>query len=283
MGRPGHSRAAHLCLTRGGEGKRCFRTHAVNVQSIEGNHVRKLRRILQSQRGDLLVDSMFGALIIAVIMAAAGSVLIAATTASIGNDRTTTLSILLNTVLSDEKPNLAAYTTTPKSFTRTVNEQSISISLWREEPAAGVTVLHAATPRPKATSVDADCSGTDRLDSSKCLTSRIAITTSTAGVAIKAVTLALGTAGAIADFTAPAAATELRYLFKVTTATADSTVTFGNRDHPEVKHVIKVPAGQTGYFYGRLLVNAGSRLFLQSSGPVTIDTASTMIYEAPTP
>lgn len=245
--------------------------------------MRKLRRILRSQRGDLLIDSMFGAFIIALIMATAGSVLIAATTASGGNDRMTARSILLNTVLSDEKPNLATYTSEPRTVSRTANGKSVTISLWRDEPSPGVTVLNAATPKPTARTESTNCSGPDRLDSAKCLTSRTVITTPASGVAIKAVPLAAGTSGALADFTAPAGATELRYVLKVTGATADSTVTFGNRDHPEVTHVVRIPAGQTGYFYGRILVNAGSRLFLQSSGPATFDTASTMIYEAPTP
>lgn len=244
--------------------------------------MKTLRKLLGSQRGDLLVDSMFGALIIAVIMAAAGSVLMAATAASNGNDKTTTRSILLNTVLSDEKPNVANYTAAPQTVTRTSSGQNISISLWRDELSPGVTVLNAATAKPTATTAAANCAGTDRLDSAKCMTSRTVITTTESGVATKTIALAPGTAGALSEFTAPAGATELRYLFKVTSAGADSTITFGNRDHPDAQHVIKIPSGQTGYFYGRILVNAGSRLFLQSSGPVTIDTANTMIYEAPT-
>lgn len=243
--------------------------------------MKKLRKLLVSQRGDLFIDSMFGAVIIAVIMAAAGSVLMAATTAATGNDATTTRSILLNTVLSDEKPNLANYTATPQSISRTANGDTVSIAIWREDPVPGISVLNAATKKPSIAAGPADCTGADRLDTSKCLASRTVVTTSNAGVSIQQVTLGAGTAGALKDFTAPAGATELRYLFKVTDASADSTVTFGNRDHPEVKHTVKIPAGQTGYFYGRILVNASSKLYLQSSGPATVDPASITIYEAP--
>lgn len=228
----------------------------------------------------MLIDSMFGAVIISIIMAAAGSLMMAATTAATGNDATTTRSIFLNTVLSDEKPNLANYTAAPQPLTRTVNGQDITVALWREETSPGVTVLHAATNKSTATGAAADCSGPDRLDSAKCLTSRTVITTSAAGVDISTVPLSPGTAGALHDFTAPAAATELRYVVKVTAAAGDSTLTFGNRDQPAV-HIVKIPSGETGYFYGRILVDAGSRLFLAASGPATIDSASTVIYEAP--
>ncbi|MET4144346.1 hypothetical protein [Arthrobacter sp. UYCo732] len=241
-----------------------------------------LRRLLRSQRGDLMIESMVGALIIAIIMAAGGSVLMAATAASDGNDKLTSRSILLNTVLSDEKPNLATYTAEPRSVVRTINGNSISVAIWRETPAEGVTVLNAATPKPTAAAANADCSGPDRVSSGLCLTSRTVITTSNGGVDIQAVPQSPGTPGALADFTAPADATELRYIFKVTEAAGDSTVMFGNRDHPEVSHVVKIPAGQTGYFYGRVLVNAGSKLFVQSAGPASIDPASITIYEAPT-
>jgi hypothetical protein len=243
--------------------------------------VKRPRKLLESQRGDLFIDSMVGAVIIALIMAAAGTVLMGATAAASGNDHTTTRSILLNTVLSDEKPNLAKYTPTPQTITRTVNGEDVSIALWREDPSSGISVLNAATQRPAKTAEGADCSGADRLDSTKCLSSRTTVTTSSGGVDVKAVTLAPGTAGALKDFTAPAGATELRYVFKVTAASADSTLTFGNRDHPEVTSVVKIPAGQTGYFYGRILVNGGAKLFLQTSGPATVDADSILIYEAP--
>lgn len=242
--------------------------------------MKRLRKLLSSQRGDMLIDSMFGAVIISIIMAAAGSLMMAATTAATGNDATTTRSILLNTVLSDEKPNLANYTATPQTLVRTFNGQDFTVALWREEPSPGVTVLHAATRKPAKDAELADCSGPDRLDSGNCLTSRTVTTTSASGVEITTVPLNPGTAGALHDFTAPAGATELRYIVKVTAAAGDSTLTFGSRDQPAV-HVVKIPSGQTGYFYGRILVDAGSRLFLASSGPATIDSASTVIYEAP--
>ncbi|ACL42094.1 hypothetical protein Achl_4143 (plasmid) [Pseudarthrobacter chlorophenolicus A6] len=241
----------------------------------------RIRRILNSERGDLLIDSMVGAVIIVIMMVAAGSIMVGAVGAATGNDDATTRSILLNTVLSDEKPNLGSYTETPHTLTRTVNGEDIPVTLWREEPAAGMTFLKAAVPKPSAKG--ADCSGPERLDSTTCMTSSTAITTSEAGVDIKAVPLSAGTEGALTDFTAPAGATELRYVFKMTSATNNSTVTFGNRDHPDAKLVVNIPAGQTGYFYGRLLVTPGSRLFMQLSGAATLDTASTMIYEAPTP
>lgn len=244
--------------------------------------MKRLRRLLSSQRGDLLLDAMFGSVVIAVIMAAAGSILIAATMASSGNDATTARTILLNTVLSDEKPNLAGYTAEPQTLTRTANGQNVSISLWREDPTPGLTVLHAAMQKPARTSENANCSGTDRFDPLKCLTSSATVTTSSAGIVPRTVPLLPGHDGSLVEFTAPAGATELRFLVKVTGATAPSTLTFGNRDHIGVHHVVQVPAEQSGYFYGRLLVDAGSHLFLQSSGPVTVDLASTLIYEAPT-
>lgn len=243
--------------------------------------MQRLRALLRSERGDLSIDAMFGAVIITVIMAAAGSVLMAATTAATGNDQITASSIVLNTVLSDEKPNLANYTATPQAIIRPVNGQNSSIAIWREDPSPGLSVLNAATKKPSKIAEDANCLGTDRFDSAKCLTSRTVITTSSSGVEITPVPLSPGTAGALQDFTVPAGTGELRYVFKVTEAAADSALTFGNRDHTDVSHTVKIPAGQTGYFYGRILVNAGSKLYLSATGPAVIDPASITIYEAP--
>lgn len=242
--------------------------------------MKNLTRVLRSQRGDLLIDSMFGAVVIAIVMAASVSVLMAATGAAAGNNDMTVRSVLLNTVLSDEKPRLSSYSETPTTFTRTAAGHSVTVTLWRTEPSPGTTVLNAATPK-RVSAAATDCTVPEQVSTQGCLTARTVTTTSSAGVSLNILTLAPGTAGALHDFTAPAASTELRYVLKVTDASGDSTISFGNRDHAAATHTIAVPAGQTGYFYGRILVDPGSLLFISSSGPAVLDTASTTIYEAP--
>lgn len=242
--------------------------------------MKNLIRLLRCQRGDLLIDSMFAAVVLAIVMTASGAVLMAAAGAASGNHDLTSRSGLLNTVLSDEKPRLDSYTSTPTTVTRTAAGKTVNVTIWRTEPTPGTVVLNAATPK-RATSESTDCTVPDQVSAQGCLTARTVTPISSAGVSVTPLTLAPGTSGALHDFTVPAGATELRYVLKVTDASGDSIISFGNRDHTGATHKIAVPTGKTGYFYGRIQVDPGHLLFISSSGPAVLDSASTLIYEAP--
>lgn len=241
--------------------------------------MKRLRRILRSQRGDLLIDSMLGVVLITLIMVSASGVLVVAATSSIGVSTNTSRAIVLNSVLSDAKPLSANYTSAPTTVPATAQNRGVSAILWREDRTPTLTVLHAATYRHGSQA--SDCTDPSHLDAGKCLQSEIAVVTSQSGVAATPVPLGPGTGGALFDLTAPATATELRYIVKVTAAPADSTLSFVNKDHPEVTFDVSIPSGQSGYYYGRVLVNGGSKLGLVTTGPATYDAGVTMIYEEP--
>lgn len=241
--------------------------------------MKRLLRILRSQRGDLLIDSMFGVILITLIMVSASGVLVVASTASMGTSTNTARAIVLNTALSDAKPLIGTFTAAPTTLAATDLSKGVSVILWREDRTSTLAVLHAATNRHGSQS--SDCTDPAHLDPGKCMQSDTAVVTSHSGVAVTAVPLSPGTGGALFDLTAPITATEIRYVVKVTDASADSKLTFINKDHSEVTFDVLVPAGQLGYYYGRVLVNAGSNLGLVTTGPATYDTAAMMIYQEP--
>jgi len=83
------------------------------------------------------------------------------------------------------------------------------------------------------------------------------------------------------SFSAPAGAADLRYVIKAVAVPDNSGLLFTNKDHPEVTFTVPVPSGQTGYYYGGILVNPGEALTLAMTGPASYDTSSLLIYEAP--
>jgi hypothetical protein len=237
-------------------------------------------RLLRSQRGDMLIDSMAGVVIIVIILVAAVAIIVAAAMASVGSSHSTARSILLNSTLSDQKPALSSFTAAPTTINGSVQGQNVPMTLWREDTAGGTVILHGAVPRNTDVANTA-CADPAHLDSDQCLTSQTSATTVKAGIAQTPVALQPGDSGALYKLTVPAGQTELRYVFKATAVTADSKLSFINNDHPEVSFDVPIPSGQTGYYYGRILTDAGSHLSLTSTGPVTFDPGSFMIYEAP--
>ncbi|GAA4035571.1 hypothetical protein GCM10023063_20150 [Arthrobacter methylotrophus] len=237
-------------------------------------------RLLRSQRGDMLLDSMAGVVIIVIILFAAVGIIVAAAIASVGSSHSTARSILLNSTLSDQKPALSSFTAAPSTVNGSVQGKNVPVTLWREDTPGGTVILHGAVPR-NADVADTACADPTHLDPDQCLTSQTSATTVKAGVALTLVPLQPGDAGAMYKLTVPAGQTELRYVFKVTAVTADSKLSIINSDHPEVSFDVSIPSGQAGYYYGRILTDAGSHLSLSSTGPATFDPASFTIYEAP--
>lgn len=216
---------------------------------------------------------MFAAVLLAVVIPSSATLIFAASASATASDANIGRTSLLNTVLTDETPKASVYGTTPTVVQRTLNGKNVPVAVWAE---AGV--LRAATPKD-GTDAGA-CSNPAVLDPAACLTSGIPLPATAGGITTKNL-LAPGTAGALYDFPAPAGATELRYVLKADSVTGASEVIFGNRDHPEATHRIAIPAGQDGYYYGRIIVTAGDRLTLSTTGPATFAPDSFLVYEAP--
>jgi hypothetical protein len=241
----------------------------------ETRPVKSLHQLLRSERGDLLLESMFAAVLLAIVLPSSATLIFAASASATAADSTISRTSLLNSVLTDETPRAGSYAT-PAIVQRQLLGKTVQVAVWTENGSAGGT-LHAAMPKDGG-APDA-CSNPAALDPSRCLTSSAALPAA-AGVVVKNV-LTPGTAGALYDLTAPAGATELRYVFKAASVPADSEVVFGNRDHPEAAHNIHLTSGQAGYYYGRILVTGGDRLTVSTTGPATFEQESFTVYEAP--
>lgn len=243
--------------------------------------MRSPSKALRSERGDLLIDSMFGVVVLALIVFAAAAILVASLNAAAGTSRSTARAVTLNTALADALPKISTYSGTPTTANVTVLGEQAPLTLWKETVSPTLSVLRGAIPRNASIGATA-CINPAALDRSKCLTSEVSSQTSRSGIAaLAAIPLSPGTGGTLFTFSAPAGATEVRYVFKVTAASGASTVRFNNTGQPGVGFDIPVPAGQTGYYYGRALVNAGSNLSITTTGPATVDTSTFLIYKAP--
>lgn len=218
---------------------------------------------------------MFAAVLLAIVLPSAATLIFAASAAATATDSDIGRTSLLNSVLTDEMPRAGTYAT-PVAVQRQLTGKTVKVTVWADTSPAG-GVLRAAIPKD-GKSADA-CSTPATLDPSLCLTSTTALPAAS-GVTVKNL-LAPGTAGALHDITVPAGATELRYVFKADTVPTDSELIISNRDHPEAVHRIPLAAGQTGYYSGRILVTAGDRLAVSTSGPATLEQSSSTVYEAP--
>lgn len=216
---------------------------------------------------------MFAAVLLTIVIPSSATLIFAASASAAATDSTIARTSLLNTVLTDEKPRAGVYGAAPTVVQRAMQGKDIPVAIWTEPG-----VLRAATAKEGSTA--GTCMNPAALDPSACLTSGIPLPATAGGIATKNI-LAPGTAGALYDFAAPAGATELRYVFKAATVPGASEVIFGNRDHPEATHRIAVVPGQDGYYLGRIIVTAGDRLTLSTSGPATFAQDSFLVYEAP--
>lgn len=241
--------------------------------------MKKLSRILRSERGDLLVGSLVSVIVVSIVMTASASFLVVAAKASIANSFIASRTILLSSTLSDERPRADSYTADPVQLKAGQDGGPETIvNIWREDTADG-SFLHAATARHAR---DADACNAPNPNDVDCLTTQIAIPNSTApsGAPESGYTkleLKPGTDGAKYRFSVPEGAAALQYVFKATAGDEASTLTFSRG---EAKSVVRIPEDGSGYYYGALTVEPGSTIDVKTKGPATYDAGSFTVYEA---
>lgn len=278
MGRPGKPGGPFVCRARG------FRqplphTWAADHLPTEERPLKKLLRLLRSQRGDLLVDSVFSAVVLSTVMAASAALVMSVSAAASGGDAIAARTILLNSVLSEEQARGDSYTPSPQALTRPLLGRDVSVYVWRET-VGGASILKAAVSKEKAQ--DPVCSTALDLPDEQCITSQKPLPgTPVGGIRVDRLPLQPGTDGAMYEFAVPAGATELRYVFKAASVPAASQMVFANKTRPGATHTVDLPVGQHGYFYGRIIVTPGDVLTLTPAGTAAYDPQSFLIYEAP--
>lgn len=241
--------------------------------------MKKLSRILHSERGDLLVGSLVSVIVVSIVMAASASFLVVAGKASIANSYTTARTILLSSTLSDELPRAGSYTADPVQLkTGPDGGRDIVVSLRREDTAEG-SFLQAATPRHARA---ADACNAPNPAQADCHTAQVRILAEAApdGAGDPGYTkleLKPGTDGAKYQFSVPAEVTGLRYVFKAAAGGEDSTLTFSSGG---ATSVIQIPKDGSGYYYGSLAVEPGSAITVKTDGPATYDADTFTVYEA---
>lgn len=245
--------------------------------------MKKLLLILRSRRGDLLVDSMIGAVVVGLIIAVTAGTLVILGKTSTNNSQNTARSIVLNNTISDQLPEAHVLTGTPVIVETTVFDKSVSVAVWKTADTGGTTTVYARTAKASNKKPE-ECRTAAVANPGECLMASTRLTNDVGGMEVTEYKLVPGT-GAVKFRTAakiPAGIKEVRYVFKVVDAPAeDSSLIFAS-DATGTKHAVPIPAGKTGYYYGSLeLPETATNISLTPSGPAIFDDTSFFMYGAP--
>jgi hypothetical protein len=241
--------------------------------------LKSVRQILRSERGDLLIESVVGTVIVALTLIPVAGILIGASNASASAKVTTSRTIFLSSVLADETPMISAYSTAPTTTNRSIDGAQVPVTLWREDPNSGTAILHAALPGYSTRST-AVCTNPASLDG--CLTDSVAVALDTAGIALTKIPFTAGSGDALGTADIGAGVQEIRYVFKVTAAAADTKLHLAT--HPGTAAAdIAIPKDQTGYYFGSLQVDPGTAVEFTAPAGATVDPDSIVLYESPKP
>lgn len=235
--------------------------------------MRRFRPRLRSEDGEVFAESVVSLVIVGAVAAAAAGVFLPASHAVSNAAQSTSRSIMLRTILSEQLPSLQNMGDGPATVTGTVNGTELPVVLWRES-VDGASVLAGSVSRSFGTGVER-CTGPATADDAECISARLPLPST--GIAVKELNLSPGTGPVLFNAPVPDGVTEVRYIFKATTGTpATAVFTAGSGDV-----TVDITPGASGYYFGRLLVNPGSTISFSTAGGAMVDTGSVMIYEAP--
>lgn len=247
--------------------------------------MKKLLLILRSRRGDLLVDSMVGAVVVGIIIAVTAGTLVIMGKTSVNNSQNTARTIMLNNAISDQLPQAGALTGAPVITQAKVLDKTVDIAVWKKtDPAAGITTVYARTAKANNTAPE-ECRSAESAATGGCLLVSTRLTDDVGGMSVAAIKLINGS-GSVklkTETKVQPEVGEVRYVFKVTDSPAgtSSSLTFTS-DATGTEFTVPIPAGKTGYFYGSLeLPETATNISLTPSGPVKFDDTSFLMYGAP--
>lgn len=239
--------------------------------------MKSVPQILRSERGDLLVESVVGTVIVALTLIPVSGIIITASKTSSAAQANTTRIGFLHSVLAQETPLISSHTTIPVISTRTVNGSELPITFWREDTNRATAVLHAAVP---GYGRGADCNDPSAL--AGCLTASTTVPLDAAGIALTKIPLNSGAEGASQTAVIGAGVQEIRYVFKVAAAPVADQVTL-TVSPGTATAVVDVPIDQTGYYFGSLQVDPGTTISITLPEGATVDPDSILLYESPRP
>lgn len=246
--------------------------------------MKKLMLILRSRRGDLLVDSMIGAVVVGIIIAVTAGTLVILGKTSVNNSQNTARSISLNNTISDQMPLAHTLTGTPVISEAKVLDRTIKIALWKQtDAAAGITTVYARTAKAKNGDPDS-CLTADIKNPGECLIATSRLTNDVGGMDVKDFKLIPGSGTVMykTENRIPADVKEVRYVFKVTDSPSGESSLAFTSDATGTTHTVPIPSGKTGYYYGSLILpDTATNISLTPSGPAKFDDTSFFMYGAP--
>lgn len=235
--------------------------------------MRRFRPRLRSEDGEIFAESVVSLVIVGAVAAAAAGIYLPASQAVSNAAQSTSRSIMLRTILSEQLPSLHSMPEGPVTVTGTVNGTELPVVLWRES-VDGANILAGSVSRRFGTGVER-CTGPATVEDAECISARIAIPSD--GIDVSELPLVPGTGAVLFTASVPEGINEVRYIFKAT-AGSEATAVFsaGTTDV-----TVDIAPGASGYYFGRLLVNPGSTISFTATGGAMVDTGTFMIYEAP--
>lgn len=182
---------------------------------------------------------------------------------------------MLKTLISESLPTLESVGRDPVTIHGTVSGKEIPVSIWREN-LDGVDVITGSVSRSFGAGVDR-CTGPETAEDNECISARLPVPGQ--GIDVAELVLSPGTGDTVFTATVPAGVAEVRYIFKATAGSSGAAGVFSSGAAGNVR--VDIDPGAPGYYFGRLLVDAGSEISFSGSGGALFDTDTFMIYEAP--
>ena len=241
--------------------------------------------LLRGDRGFALVDTMIGVIVVAVtilgLIAAATSAGQSVRNVSVAADRLSYLRTTVNDLALDP----GAVSTAPSSRSVAIADDQVIVTTWAVVTGS-VVEIHAATSRTRDTD-GSECADPAALGP-RCIEGQVttnstdptpaatAVPTTWTPAAVATTTGASVAASQVASFTVPAGDAKVRFVVKVSGASAAGNIVF--RAGSNVIKTIPFTTATNGYLSGDAIASGGTAMTVTTDGgPVTL--TQLLIYE----
>lgn len=247
----------------------------------------RLRTLLRSEDGATLPEALIGVVVVVTTitaLATSSAITLNAVYSMVEHgDRVN----YLQTRAAQLSLNPAAVPLTPATATEEVAGTDTKVTIWREDRADGIAIVHAATAGNHETD-GSQCTNPAQ-PGPGCVAVAVPATVGRAGIQTTAAPATLAapavatpagaarTPGQVGSFTVPAGVTELRYVVKVAAVSGPGALTFAAGGPPLEQAWIDETT--TGYVYGSVPVTAGTVTLTLDGANATL--ANLYVYEAP--
>jgi hypothetical protein len=251
------------------------------------------RAVLRAERGSALIDSLVGVIVTAIVVSSVASLAVGITSSMKTTNADAIRSSALQSYVNDQSSQPDAVALTGTTTAQAIGGSTVPVTVWRTVPTSGTAVIHAATNRDQNATAD-NCADPAAVTRALCLTSSVTVTLLDApapvGLPVAGAWTVAGVDGA-SPVSAPVGVvgtfdgtgkTAVRYVVKLTSATAPGTLTFENG----AAILATVPfdsltyGAAPGYVYGSVTIGTATTITVRVTG-AAVSLSRLYLYEVP--